>query len=364
MITLLSLSRENWRELPFCNKTSGYDRLKASFISILSLFFLFLSASITHAQSPACRRINEQLTALDRDNGDPNQAAQISRQAEGHTMEANRIASQIRRMGCDGDSVLMGSLMPGECGVLADRMRIHRQNAVDLRTRSAYSRSSSNEGRRNALMSSYTNYGCDRAPSRDDYDTGSNVTIMPPRPNNFDDPTYMNPILDNNDDYKPPEVTRPRGFGASQPVCVRLCDGYFFPLSGVSSRADAQDMCQAQCPSAKAQVFYRSAGADINEASDDNGQTYSSLPNALKYRTRTDQTCTCKKAGETWGATLKPAEQKVVGGEGDLTVNDKIADEMAKGKSDIVKQPAKKAPRKNKTADDDVLGDVPLRAGR
>jgi Protein of unknown function (DUF2865) len=274
-------------------------------------------------------------------------------------------------MGCDGDSVLMGAELPGECGVLADRMRTHRQNAVDLRTRSTYALSASNETRRNALMSSYSNYGCDRQPTRsDDYsanDSRSSVTIMPPRPNARDNSDYSFPpqFGVDPDGYKPiePEI-RPRGFGASQPVCVRLCDGYFFPLSGISTRADAQDMCQAQCPSSKAQVFYRNSGADINEAADDDGQTYSSLPNALKYRTQTDQTCTCKKAGETWGATLKPAEQKVVGGEGDLTVNEKTADEIAKGKSELVKQPAKKAPRKNKTLDDDVLGDVPLRAVR
>ena len=337
--------------------------MQSDLIKILAFCFIFsFFAYPIHAQSPACRRINEQLTALDRDNGDPNQSAQISRQAEAQSGEANRIASQMRRMGCDGDSVLMGSQMPGECGVLADRMRIHRQNAVELRTKSAYSLSNSNEQRRNALMSSYSNYGCDRAYSREDYDTGSSVTIMPPRPNNFDDPTYINPILDNNDDgYKPPEISRPRGFGSSQPVCVRVCDGYFFPLSGISSRADAQDMCQAQCPSAKAQVFYRSAGADVNEAVNDDGITYSSLPNALKYRTKTDQTCTCKKTGEAWGATLRGAEQKLVGGEGDLTVNDKTADEIAKGKSELMKQPVKKSVRKGKASEDDVLGDAPLR---
>ncbi len=309
---------------------------------MITVFALALPAHV-HAQSPVCRRINEQLTAIDRDNGDPNQSAQIARQAEGQAMEANRIASQMRRLGCDDDSVLMGSQMPGECGVLADRMRIHRQNAVNLRTKLTYGQSNSNNTRRSALMLSYSNYGCDRAPARDDYDTSSSVTIMPPRPNNFDDPTYMNPVLDNNDDYKVPEITRPRGFGASQPVCVRLCDGYFFPLSGVSTRADAQDMCQAQCPSTKVQVFYRSAGADISEASDEEGLMYSSLPNALKYRTKTDQACTCKKTGEAWGATLRSAEQKLVGGEGDLTVNEKTADEIAKGKSEITKQQTRKA---------------------
>jgi Protein of unknown function (DUF2865) len=328
------------------------------FISTLIVLFALLSTSLSHAQSPVCRRINEQLTALDRDNGDPNQAAQISRQAEAQSGEANRIAGQMRRMGCDGDSVLMGAEMPGECGVLADRMRTHRQNAVDLRTRSTYALSASNETRRNALMSSYSNYGCERQATRsDDYsasDSRSSVTIMPPRPNVSDD--FMMPKDDSDQDgYKMIEPQpRPRGFGASQPVCVRLCDGYFFPLSGISSRADAQDMCQAQCPSSKAQVFYRTNAADINEATDDEGRTYSSLPNALKYRTRTDQTCTCKKTGEAWGTTLKGAEQKLVGGEGDLTVNDKIADEIAKNKSDSAKESAKKASRKNKSLEDDV----------
>jgi Protein of unknown function (DUF2865) len=333
----------------------------------MCLFLLYFSTQIAHAQSPVCRRINEQLTALDRDNGDPNQAAQISRQAEAQSNEANRIASQMRRMGCDGDSVLMGAEMPGECGVLAERMRTHRQNAVDLRTRSTYALSASNETRRNALMSSYSNYGCERA-GRDDYSAGdsrSSVTIMPPRPRASDD--FMLPKYDDTDPdgYKQVEPQpRPRGFGASQPMCVRLCDGYFFPLSGISTRADAQDMCQAQCPASKSQVFYRTNSSDINEAADDDGRTYSSLPNALKYRTRTDQTCTCKRTGETWGSTLKSAEQKVVGGEGDLIVNDKIADDIVKSKAQTTKQAPKQTSRKNKQLDDDVLSNAPLRAGR
>ncbi len=324
-------------------------------IILVSLIFLLFVTS-THAQSPVCSRINEQLVELDRETGDPNRAAQISRQAEAQISEANRIQSHMRRMGCDEQSTLMGTDQLGECGALSQQVQNYRQNAVQLRSQSAYGLSASVEERRHALLSSYSNYGCDRQRTKrndEDY-SGSSVTIMPAQPDTNDVPGYERA----EPELAPLEPAKPRGFGAAQPVCVRLCDGYFFPLSGVSTRSDAQDMCQAQCPSAKTKVFYRANGAEIGEASDVDGQTYSALPNALKYRTRTDQSCLCRKTGESWGATLKPAEEKVVGGTGDMVVTDKTADEIAKGENKG-KLGSNKTPRKV-----DGLGNTPFRVGR
>ena len=71
-------------------------------------------------------------------------------------------------------------------------------------------------------------------------------------------------------------------------VCVRSCDGAYFPISfaTVPARfADDEKTCKALCPAAEASLFaYRNPGEDINQAVSISGQPYSALPNAFRYR--------------------------------------------------------------------------------
>jgi hypothetical protein len=71
--------------------------------------------------------------------------------------------------------------------------------------------------------------------------------------------------------------------------CVRLCDGYFFPLSRSLSMSPAEQ-CRSFCPAAKTKIF---GGNGINQASAADGSRYANLDNALLYRTRTVNNCTC-----------------------------------------------------------------------
>jgi hypothetical protein len=84
--------------------------------------------------------------------------------------------------------------------------------------------------------------------------------------------------------------------------CVRLCDGFAFPVGHAGQGTqDAQEAaCQLACPGADVAMFSAPAGAkDIDEAIR-NGRPYSSLPNAFKYRSsKFDSACTCKPAGAT-----------------------------------------------------------------
>ncbi len=53
-------------------------------------------------------------------------------------------------------------------------------------------------------------------------------------------------------------------------VCVRMCDGYYYPISysaGPSKFPEDEKTCQASCPAAEAQLFtHRNPGEDINQA--------------------------------------------------------------------------------------------------
>ena len=84
---------------------------------------------------------------------------------------------------------------------------------------------------------------------------------------------------------------------SSRAVCVRLCDGSFFPVNGVDAHG-SQAACASQCPGAPTQVFYRATGSDqIEDATASNGQRYAALPVAFRYRSTVDNTCTCGARG-------------------------------------------------------------------
>ena len=103
------------------------------------------------------------------------------------------------------------------------------------------------------------------------------------------------------------EQPKPKSAPATfRTVCVRLCDGYYFPLShGVSRSRFADDAaaCSAQCQS-DARLFYMAPDAEIDRAVDLDGRPYSRLPNAYRYRKSMDQACACRPA--PWST----AEQK------------------------------------------------------
>lgn len=79
-------------------------------------------------------------------------------------------------------------------------------------------------------------------------------------------------------------------------MCVRLCDGFYWPISSSTSRGrfghDA-DICSSSCES-ESKLFYLPANGDPAEMVDLQGRSYSKLPTAFKYRKAMDDSCRCK----------------------------------------------------------------------
>ncbi len=83
-------------------------------------------------------------------------------------------------------------------------------------------------------------------------------------------------------------------------VCVRLCDGYYFPVSFSTLPNHFQrdeEVCQSKC-AAPAQLFYhQNPGAGMEQAVDARtNQPYTSLKTAFRYRKQYINGCSCKMA--------------------------------------------------------------------
>ncbi len=87
------------------------------------------------------------------------------------------------------------------------------------------------------------------------------------------------------------------GSGGFRTLCVRTCDGFYWPMSFSTSHAgidrDARQ-CRASC-GAPARLFYhRNPGGDVQHSIDLNGQPYTRLENAFRYRKEYVADCRCK----------------------------------------------------------------------
>jgi hypothetical protein len=101
-------------------------------------------------------------------------------------------------------------------------------------------------------------------------------------------------------------------FATYRTLCVRLCDGYYFPVSFSTLpnhfQRDAQ-LCQSQC-AAPAELFYhQNPGGSVEQMlSFGAQQPYTSLKSAFRYRKEFIQGCSCKQAEYDQSAVEKRAE--------------------------------------------------------
>jgi hypothetical protein len=89
-------------------------------------------------------------------------------------------------------------------------------------------------------------------------------------------------------------------FATFRTVCVRLCDGYYFPVSfsTLPNHFDRDaELCESKC-AAPAELFYhQNPGAGMEQAvSHRSRQPYANLKTAFRYRKEYVPGCSCKQA--------------------------------------------------------------------
>lgn len=80
-------------------------------------------------------------------------------------------------------------------------------------------------------------------------------------------------------------------------VCVRLCDGYYFPISYATTPdhfAKDSAKCEASCGSPARLYVYENPGSESESMEDLAGRPYSELKTAFLYRTEYVPSCSCK----------------------------------------------------------------------
>jgi len=85
--------------------------------------------------------------------------------------------------------------------------------------------------------------------------------------------------------------------GSYRTVCVRLCDGYFWPVSFATSRAALEHdrrKCEQSCESPARLYAARDADTSLEDMKDDSGRYYRDLKTAFVYRSAYLESCKCR----------------------------------------------------------------------
>lgn len=86
--------------------------------------------------------------------------------------------------------------------------------------------------------------------------------------------------------------------GSFRTLCVRTCDGYYFPISFNAPKgrlATDTNVCRALCPGTETRLYYHhNPGEEAEQAiAADTGEPITRLPNAFRYRSQVVPACTC-----------------------------------------------------------------------
>jgi Protein of unknown function (DUF2865) len=118
--------------------------------------------------------------------------------------------------------------------------------------------------------------------------------------------------------------------GGSYFVCVRACDGGFFPVPYVGDTDSLAKICQALCPNADVQLYSMPFGGTIDEATSTTGQPYSQSPNASEFEQAHHASCSCRRPGESWAEALANAEARYGSHSHDIVVTPELSEQMSR----------------------------------
>ncbi len=295
--------------------------------SALALAAALASAPGAQAQSanPTCQRLEAQLASLDRGNADPARADRIRKTEDAvnrQQYEVDRLVSQSRQNGCESSGFFsIFSSPPPQCGGILRQIGQQRSTLERLRVELEQLSGGNTErmGQRQSLLIALGDNNCGaqyRSAAAQGQQGG-----------------FFDRLFGGNANTGIYSTPQGQMGGTYRTVCVRTCDGYYFPISYSTSpdrfNEDAQT-CQRMCPAAEVQLYsYHNPGEEVTQAVSLDGRPYSELPTAFAYRKTFDKACSCRRPGESWAEAMK-----VLGGDqtiapGDVVVTEESAKRLS-----------------------------------
>jgi hypothetical protein len=282
------------------------------------------------SRNPACVRLESQLVSADRGVVDPGRAEQIKRYEDAaakQQAELDRLTQQSQRLGCQGAGffALFNGQSP-QCGPLNNQIQQTRSNndRYLIEIQRLQGNSGEREAQRRSVLVALGQNDC--GPQYRQYAHSGGI-------GGFFENLFGGGFGGSTD---------APAAGTYRTLCVRTCDGFYFPISysTVPTKfADDERLCQQLCPAAGAILFsHRNPGEDVTRAVSSSGRLYSELPTAFSYRKQFNPACSCRSPGQTWAEALRQVDDQTLE-RGDIVVTEERAKQLSQPRFDAQGKP-------------------------
>ncbi len=270
---------------------------------------LLLVMTTTADASAVCERLNARLSSLPKiiaSNANlRDYTGAISRQ----NLDLRKARGERRRLGCStGSVIIVGDPNEEACENLSTDISQMEMNLQTLKARREYLVSGGDsEINRRRIMAALDVNGCFEEQDEvlkaaaEEPETHRNIlSDLPPMGEDYPalrGSSGLTDITGLSGDYE----------GNLRTLCVRTCDGAFFPISSNASPADFQrdaETCQRRCPGAETALYYHALATEETDqmVSAATGEPYADMPTAFAYKTRDlsqPGQCGCSPVGQT-----------------------------------------------------------------
>ena len=283
----------------------------------------------------ACVRLEGALAQLDAPaaapGADPEQTRRYEEAINRQRFELDQTIMQGRRLGCDsGNSFfIFGPQRPPQCDRLNDqigRMRSNLDRMIsELGTLRGGGTDLNRDLQRRQLINQLAQNNCGPQYRQA-------ATPPPQRQRGLLETLFGGGGWREESTVEASPLDLPGGGNTYRTLCVRTCDGFFFPISfaTVPGRfGDDEQTCKRLCPAAETMLFaHRNPGEEVDQAVSISGTPYTQMPNAFKYRQAYSSSCSCRATGQSWAEALGVTRDETLQ-QGDILVTEQRAKQMS-----------------------------------
>lgn len=269
-------------------------------IALAAAVLLLAATGEAPAQSTACLRLVNELAAIESRGGFSTPSPRYQEYDRAVREQQAQIVKTQRAAQFNGCGTLFGRGRP-ICDRIQASLQQMQANLAELqRTRDQLAGPASAGGaRRSAILREMDRLGCQRRAS----EQPAFANREPPRRRTlleqiFGVSVYREDGRRGNYEYDPDTGLTSR-YGTFSTLCVRKCDGYYFPISfsTVQDRFERDDLiCQSMCPGTDVELYiHRMPGQEREDMiSYRTGQPYADMSTAFNYRKAVNPDCTCR----------------------------------------------------------------------
>jgi hypothetical protein len=250
---------------------------------------VLLLAAEARAQSEACVALEARLASLDRGSEDywNNDLSNTEAAIDRKRAELDRAITSARRAGCQGGFLFKARKPAGNCGALnasVDRIDAGLQR-LEAQRRTFAGDPYAADRERSQIIRQMVDNRCGGRQAVHDNDSRRRTGLFSSL---FGDRRFLRDRFRRDNGF---------GGGAYRTLCVRSCDGYYFPISFEATPAAFgrdENACRALCPGTDVALYvHHNPGEEAQHMVSLAGEPYTALPNAFRYRTEYDRSCTC-----------------------------------------------------------------------